>query len=76
MRVRMASLQPAWDLTVHGWLACCCRGCVYSHYRLPTVVMSRLAEQFDKVGSSERRALLSPALACLCGQSALPQLHS
>ena len=24
-------------------------GCVYTHFLLPTVVMSRLAEQFDKV---------------------------
>jgi hypothetical protein len=28
-------------------------GCAFTHYRLPTVVMSRLAEQFDKVGGKE-----------------------
>ena len=30
-------------------------GCVFSHYRVPTVVMSRMADQFDKVGGGTGR---------------------
>lgn len=36
---------------------------MYSHYRLPTVVMSRLAEQFDKVSVGW------PAMVLLLGSS-------
>lgn len=50
--MHLSSLQPS-HLTLPAALLCpeACRGWVYSHYRLPTVVMSRLAEQFDKVST-------------------------
>jgi hypothetical protein len=40
-----SQMRPRWLVFAGSLLG---GGCVYSHYRLPTVVMSRLAEQFDK----------------------------
>jgi hypothetical protein len=41
-----SQMRPRWLVFAATLLG---GGCVYSHYQVPTVVMSRLAEQFDKV---------------------------
>ena len=41
-----SQMRPRWLVFAGSLLG---GGCVFSHFRLPTVVMSRLAEQFEKV---------------------------
>ena len=42
-----SQMRPRWLVFSSSLLG---GGCIFTHYKLPTVAMSRMADQFEKVG--------------------------